>query len=86
MVLVPLASDSSETIKVITIKLDTVTSSDMEMRHVLIILTLPFIQGHTDLNGENNKCSIVSETVPAMPIKFVVKNVRLKVYINCFLV
>ena len=46
-----LASNSSETIKVI---------------HVLIILTLTFIQGHTDLNNENTKCLIISETVQAM--------------------
>ena len=38
------------------IKLGTTTASDMVMYHVLIILTLAFIQGHTDLNHENNKC------------------------------
>ena len=57
-----LASDSSETIEVIIIKLGTVTALTMVMHHVLIILTLTFIQGHTDLNHENNKCSIISET------------------------
>ena len=31
----------------------TVTASDMRMHHILIILTLTFIQGHTDQN-ENN--------------------------------
>ena len=37
------------------------TASDMRMHHVLIILTLTFIQGYTDLNHENNKCSIISD-------------------------
>ena len=49
-------------------KLSMVTASDMVniMHHMLIILTLTFIQGHTDLNRENNKCSIISETVQAI--------------------
>ena len=51
-----LASNSSETVKVIVIKLGTVTASDMRIHHMLIILTLTFIQGHIDLNGENNNC------------------------------
>ena len=77
---VSLASYSSETIEVIIIiRLGTVTASDMLMHHVLIILTLTFIQGHTDLNHENNTCLIMSETIQAMPIKFAVKVVRLKV-------
>ena len=42
-----LASDSSETVEVIIVKLGTVTASDLGMRHVLIMLTLTFIQGHT---------------------------------------
>ena len=42
-----LASDSSEAIKVIIIKFGMVTASDMIMHHVLIILSLIFIQGHT---------------------------------------
>ena len=58
-----------------------VTASDMVMRHVLIILTLTFDQGYTDLNHENDICSIISETVQAISIKFVVKIVQLKVYI-----
>ena len=70
---VSLASDSSESIKVIIIKLGMVTASDMLMHHVLIILTLTVIQGHTYLNHETNKCMIISETVQAMPIKFDVK-------------
>ena len=41
-----IASDSSETIKVIIIKLGTIIASDMRMHHMLIILTLTFIQGH----------------------------------------
>ena len=69
---VPLASNSLETIKVL-VKLDMVNTSEMRMCHVFIILTLAFIQGHTDLNHENNKCSINTETVQAMPIKFAVK-------------
>ena len=76
-----LASDSSETIEVVIIKLGTVTASDMRMRRVLIIWTLTFLQEHTDLNRENNTCSIISETVQAMPITFAVVMVRLKVYI-----
>ena len=47
------ASDSSETVKVI-IKLGAVPASDMVMHHVLIILTVTFLQGHTDLNHEAN--------------------------------
>ena len=58
------------------------TASDMGMHRVLIILTLTFIQGHTYLNHENNKYSIISETVEAIPIKFAEKIVRLKVNIN----
>ena len=50
-----LASDSSKTIEVIIIKLGTVTASDMRRHHVLIMLTLTFVQGLTDLNHENNK-------------------------------
>ena len=37
---------------VIIIKLGPVTAADMVMHHVLIILTLTFIQGHTALNHE----------------------------------
>ena len=80
-VCVSLASVSSETIEVIIIKLGTVAASEMVMHRLLIILTLTFIQGHTDLNHENNQCSIISETVQAIPIKLSVKKVRLKVYI-----
>ena len=48
---VSLASDSSETIEVTIVKPDMVTASDMLTHHtVLIILTLTFIQGETDLN------------------------------------
>ena len=53
----------------------------MRIHHVLIILILTFIQGHTDLNHENNKCLIISETFQAMPIKSAVKIVQLEVYI-----
>ena len=51
-VCVSLASDSLETIEVIIIKLGMETAPDMVMHHVLIILTLTFIQEYTDLNDE----------------------------------
>ena len=54
----------------------------MLMHHVFIILTLIFIQGHAGLNHEYNKCSIISETVEAIPIKLAVKVVRLKVNVT----
>ena len=49
---VSLVSDSSETIQVIIIKCGMVTASGMGMHHVLIILTMTFVQDHTDLNHE----------------------------------
>ena len=73
---VSLASHSSAAVEVIIVKLGTLTTSEMRMRRMLIILTLTFIQGHTDLNHENNKCLIISETIQAMPITFSVKIVR----------
>ena len=51
------------------------TASDMGMHHVLIMLTLTFIQGHTDLDHENNKCLNISEIIQAMHVKFAVKMV-----------
>ena len=75
-----LASDCLETIEVIIIKLGTVTASDRLMHHMSTILTLTFIQGHTDLNHENNICLIISTTIQAMPIKLAVEIVPLKVY------
>ena len=69
-------------IEVIIIKLGTITASDMRVHHVLIILTLIFTQGHTDLNPKNNKCSIIPETIQAMPITFAANIVRLKVYMT----
>ena len=63
----------------IIITLGMETASDMGIYHVLIILTLTFIQGKSDLNHENNKCLIISETFQAMPIKFALEIVRLKV-------
>ena len=75
-----ITSDSSETIEVITIRLGMVTASDMRMQRMLIILTLTLIQGHTDINHGNSQCSMILETFQAMPIKFAVKIVRLKVY------
>ena len=80
---VSLASDSLETVEVIIIKVDMATASDMRMHHVLIILTLTFIQGYTDLNHENNKCLIISETIEAMPVRFALKVLQLKVYDHC---
>ena len=44
-------------------------ASDIGMHQVLIILTLTFIQGHTDLNHENNICSIISGAFQARPIR-----------------
>ena len=71
-----LASDYLKTVEVIIIKLGIVAASGMRMHHVDIILTLTFIQGHTD----NGKCLIISETCQAMLTKFAVKIVQLKVY------
>ena len=59
----------------------TVTSSNTRMHHVLIILTVTFIQGQKDRNHEKNKCLIISKTIQATTIKFTVKVVRLRVYI-----
>ena len=68
-VCVSLASDFLETDEVIIIKLGTVSASDMLMHHVLIILTMTLIQGHTDLNHyKYKKCSIISETIRAIPV------------------
>ena len=64
------------------VKLGTVTVFDMRMHHVLIILILTFIQGHTNHNRKNNKCLIISATIQAMTIEFAVKIVRLKVYLT----
>ena len=77
-----LTSDSLETVKVIFIKFGTVTASDMRMHHMLIILTFTFIHGHADLYHENINVGIISGTIKAMPIKFVVKIVWLKVYVT----
>ena len=77
-----LASDSSETGEVIIVRFGTMTTSDMRMYHVLIKLTLTFIQGHTNLNHENNKGLIISETIQAMAMAFAVRIVRLKVYLK----
>ena len=53
--------------------------SDMRMRHVLIILTLTFIQGHTDLHHESIKCFIISKTIQGMTIKCAVRIDQLRV-------
>ena len=78
-VCVSLESDFSETIEAINIKLGTVTASDMLLHRVLTILTMTFIQGHTNRNHEINKFLIISETIQTMPIKFAVRIVRLNV-------
>ena len=52
----------------------------MRIHHVLIILTLTIIHGHTEFNHENSKRWIISENVQAMPIKLAVWIVRLHVY------
>ena len=57
-----------------------VTASDMRMHHVSIILTLTFVQGHTDLNKNKIKSSIISEAFLGMLIKFAAQIVRQKVY------
>ena len=49
------ASHISKTSEAIA-EFDTVTASVTRMHHMLIILTVTIIQGHTDLNHENNKC------------------------------
>ena len=76
-VFVSLASDSSEAIEVI---ISSVTASDSRMHDVFIIWTLTFIQGHTELNHEDSNCSIISQTVEAIPIMLAVEIARLKVY------
>ena len=69
-----LASDSSETVEVIIVNLDRVTASGMGIHHVVLTLTRPaYNEGHRDLNHENNKCLIISETIQAMPTTFAVK-------------
>ena len=75
-VCVPLTfkSSSSETQEVIIIKLGMVTASDVVMRHVLSMLTLTLFKvTQIFLNHENHTCSIISETVQAIPIKFALK-------------
>ena len=60
---VTLESDSSETVEVIIVKLDTVTASEMRMHQVLIILTVIFIQGHTYLNYSSNAHQVAVKIV-----------------------
>ena len=46
------------------------------MHHVLIMLTLTFIEGHSDLNHENKKCLKIGKkekNIQAMLIKSAVK-------------
>ena len=49
------------------------------MHHVIIILTVTFIQGPTDINHE--MFYYFRNLFQTMPIKFTVKIIRLKVYI-----
>ena len=79
-VCVSFASDSSETVESIIVTFGMLIASDVRMHHVLIILTLSFIQGHLDRNHENNRYLIISETIQAMSIQFAVKIVRIKLY------
>ena len=65
----PAHSETSEA--VIAGKMDTATASLVKkMHHMLSIMTLTLIHGHTDFNDKNNKCLIILETVQAMPINF----------------
>ena len=77
-----LAGDSSETVQVniVKLKLDTVTASGMRMHHVLIILTLTFIQGHTDQNHENNNFDYFKKICKQWPS--IVKRVWLSIYMT----
>ena len=74
-----------ETLEVIIIKHGTVTASGMGMHLMFIIVTLAFFQGHTYLNHDNDKCSIISETVQAIPIKFGCEDNAIKGQYNCCL-
>ena len=66
-----------KTIEGNNIKLGMVTTSDMRMYHVLIALTLTFMQAHTGFKHENNRFSIISKidisNVQAIPNTFAVK-------------
>ena len=80
---VPLASDSSKAIGVTIVQLGTVTASHLRMHHVLIISTLTVMQGHTNLNHENNKLmfhyiknfsSKVHQVFCGIPVEFVLQS------------
>ena len=73
------ASHISETSEVNALTFDKVTTWVTGMHPVLTILTLTFAKGHTYLNHENDKCSIISKSVQEIPIHFAVKIVRRKV-------
>ena len=66
----------SNTIAVIIIKLGTVTASDMKKHHVLIILILTSIQGHTDLNHENNNVRLFQKLDKGREIRCWLKAAR----------
>ena len=78
---VSLASDSSEIIEVIIITLGTVTASDMLMHHNANASRVNYSFKVAHLNQEYDASLIISETIQAMPTRFAVKIVRLKVYI-----
>ena len=77
---VSLTSDSSETVEVFIIKLGMVTASDMVMHQVLIILTLVSFKV-TQIIIMKINVRLFIQTVQAIPIKFAVKIVQVKVYI-----
>ena len=79
---VSLASDTAETIEDTIIKFGAMIASDMGFYHVLIKLSLTFIQGYTELNAENNECLIISKTIQAMPMTSAVKIAWLTDYNN----
>ena len=62
-----LTSESSESNEVI------ITWRDDCLRHEDVSRVDHLDLDHTDRNRENNKCSIISETLLAMRIKFAVK-------------
>ena len=78
-VCVSLASDSSETIEVIIIKTSWHGNCLRHGNASSVNYIDLDLQGHTDLNHENDKYSIISETFQAIPIKCAVKIVQLKV-------
>ena len=52
----------------------------LSFENTSIVTYIDLDKGHVYLNHESNKCSIVLETVQAMPIKFAVKIVRIRIF------